>query len=68
MFAVQLIIRPYFRFSSYGKKGSCWASVSDPYPDPDSIRSEDPYPDRIRIQSGHWIRIWIQEGKNDPQK
>jgi hypothetical protein len=23
---------------------------------------------RIRIQSGQWIRIWIQEGKNDPQK
>jgi hypothetical protein len=23
---------------------------------------------RIRIQSGQWIRIRIQEGKNDPQK
>jgi hypothetical protein len=23
---------------------------------------------RIRIQSGQWIRIWIQEGKKDPQK
>ena len=30
----------------------------DPYPDPDWIR----------IQSGQWIRIRIQEGKNDPQK
>ncbi len=25
-------------------------------------------PDWIRIQSGQWIRIRIQEGKNDPQK
>jgi hypothetical protein len=25
-------------------------------------------PDWIRIQSGYWIRIRIQEGKNDPQK
>jgi hypothetical protein len=30
----------------------------------------DPYldPDWIRIQSGQWIRIRIQEGKNDPKK
>jgi hypothetical protein len=25
-------------------------------------------PDWIRIQSGQWIRIRIQEGQNDPQK
>jgi hypothetical protein len=25
-------------------------------------------PDWIRIQSGQWVRIRIQEGKNDPQK
>ncbi len=31
---------------------------TDPYPDPDWIR----------IQSDHWIRIRIQEGKNEPQK
>ncbi len=35
-------------------------SVVDPDPEP------DPY--WIRIQSGLWIRIRIQEGKNDPQK
>ncbi len=34
------------------------ARVSDP----------DPNPDWIRISSGQWIRIMIQEGKNDPQK
>ncbi len=34
--------------------------VSDPDPRPD--------PDWIRIQSGQWIRIRIQEGENDPQK
>jgi hypothetical protein len=28
----------------------------------------DPDPDWIRIQVGPWIRIRIQEGKNDPQK
>ncbi len=27
----------------------------------------DPYPDCIWIQWGPWIRIRIQEGKNDPQ-
>ncbi len=27
-----------------------------------------PYPDWIRILWGPWIRIRIQEGKNDPQK
>ncbi len=32
------------------------------------IRVVDPDPDWIRIQSGLWIRIRIQEGKNDPQK
>jgi hypothetical protein len=26
----------------------------------------DPEPDWIRIQSGQWIRIRIQKGKNDP--
>jgi hypothetical protein len=26
------------------------------------------YPYWIRIKSGQWIRIRIQEGKNDPQK
>jgi hypothetical protein len=31
-------------------------------------RVSDPDPDRIRIQSGQWIRIRIQEGKNYPQK
>ncbi len=31
-------------------------------------RVEDPDPDWIRIQSGQWIRIRIEEGKNDPQK
>jgi hypothetical protein len=33
-------------------------------------RVVDPEPDPywIRIQSGLWIRIRIQEGKNDPQK
>jgi hypothetical protein len=29
---------------------------------------EGSIPARIRIQSGPWIRIRIQEGKNDPQK
>jgi hypothetical protein len=28
----------------------------------------DPDPDWIRIQSGLWNRIRIQEGKSDPQK
>jgi hypothetical protein len=28
----------------------------------------DPDPDWIRIQSGQWIWIRIQEGKNDPTK
>ncbi len=31
-------------------------------------RVSDPDPDWIRFQSGQWIRIRIQEGKNDPQK
>ncbi len=31
-------------------------------------RVSDPDPYWIRIQSDHWIRIRIQEGKNDPQK
>jgi hypothetical protein len=31
-------------------------------------RVSDPDPDWMRIQSGPWIRIRIQEGKNDPQK
>ncbi len=36
----------------------------------DEIRVADPYPDPdwIQIQLGQWIRIRIQEGKNDPQK
>ncbi len=33
-----------------------------------SFVDPDPYPDWIRIQLGPWIRIRIQEGKNDPQK
>jgi hypothetical protein len=32
------------------------------------FRVVDPDPDWIRVQSGLWIRIRIQEGKNDPQK
>ncbi len=32
------------------------------------VADPDPYPDWIRIQSGQWIRIRIQEGKNAPQK
>jgi hypothetical protein len=31
-------------------------------------RVEDPDPYWIRIQLDQWIRIRIQEGKNDPQK
>jgi hypothetical protein len=31
-------------------------------------RVADPDPDWIRTQSGQWIRIRIQEGKNEPQK
>jgi hypothetical protein len=31
-------------------------------------RVADPDPYWIRIQSGQWNRIRIQEGKNDPQK
>jgi hypothetical protein len=27
------------------------------------VADPDPYPDWIRIQSGQWIRIRIQEGK-----
>jgi hypothetical protein len=32
------------------------------------IRVADPDPNWIRIQSGQWIRIRIQEGKNYPKK
>jgi hypothetical protein len=32
------------------------------------VSDPDLDPDWIRIQSGQWIRIRIQEGKNDPQK
>ncbi len=33
-----------------------------------STRVADPDPHWIRILSGQWIRIRIQEGKNYPQK
>jgi hypothetical protein len=33
-----------------------------------TIRVADPDPNSIRIQSGQWIRIRIQEGKNAPKK
>jgi hypothetical protein len=37
---------------------------------PDKTIVSNPDPDWIRIQSGQWIRILIQnpEGRNDPQK
>jgi hypothetical protein len=33
-----------------------------------SVVDPDLNPDWIRIQSGQWIHIRIQEGKNNPQK
>jgi hypothetical protein len=32
------------------------------------VADPDPDPNWSRIQSGQWIRIRIQEAKNDPQK
>ncbi len=40
--------------------------VANPNPDPYWVRIQSGQ--RNRIQSGQWIRIQIQEGKNDPQK
>jgi hypothetical protein len=34
----------------------------------DGLKTRVADPDWIRIQSGQWIRIRIQEGKYDPQK
>ena len=46
------------RYQNYYRSLKSRVADLDPYPDPDWIR----------IQSGQWIGIRIQEGKNDPQK
>jgi hypothetical protein len=46
-----------------------WTEVFSPDPSLKTRAADpDPYLDWIRIQSGQWIRIRIQESKNDPQK
>ncbi len=50
-----------------GTGGSC-VHISREKRNSDATSILDPDPDCVRIQSGQWIRIRIQERKNDPQK